>query len=175
MPSTSPAAGARAAAEDLAVAGYLGTKAMEPVSEKRYTLESDTDRAREDAVRPGPSYRIAAEKITRLIGLRRDDQQLDTAALVFRYGLVIFWAPLYALLRRAIGLRPITAGLATGSAMSLLADELMTPAAGFSAPNRAYPLATHLRGFTGHLAFGLAVPRSPRPRGHRRHRRHRRP
>jgi hypothetical protein len=41
--------------------------------------------------------------------------------------------------------------------MSLIADEMMTPALGFSAPNRAYPLATHLRGFAGHLVFGLAV------------------
>lgn len=43
------------------------------------------------------------------------------------------------------------------AAMSLIADELMTPAAGCSAPNRAYPLVTHLRGFAAHLAFGLAV------------------
>lgn len=160
MPSTSPAAGARAIAEDLAVAalaGYLATKAMDPVSEMLYELESDTDRAREDAARPGPPYRIAAEKITRLIGPRRNEQQLDKAALVFHYGLALSWAPLYALLRRATGLRPITAGLARGSAMSLLADELMTPAAGFSAPHRAYPLVTHLRGFTAHLTFGLAV------------------
>jgi len=58
-----------------ALAGYLATKAMEPVSEKLYELESDTDRAREDAARPGPPYRIAAEKITRLIGVRLDAQQ----------------------------------------------------------------------------------------------------
>jgi len=33
----------------------------------------------------------------------------------------------------------------------------MTPLLGFSAPNRAYPLVTHLRGFAAHLAFGLGV------------------
>ena len=48
-------------------------------------------------------------------------------------------------------------GLATGAAMSLIADEAMTPLLGFSAPNRAYPLVTHLRGFAAHLVFGLAV------------------
>ncbi len=41
--------------------------------------------------------------------------------------------------------------------MSLIADEIMTPNLGFSAPNRAYPLSTHLRGFAAHLVFGLAV------------------
>ncbi len=41
--------------------------------------------------------------------------------------------------------------------MSVVADELMTPAFGFSAPNLDYPLSTHLRGFLAHLVFGLAV------------------
>ncbi|WP_205346838.1 hypothetical protein [Pseudonocardia broussonetiae] len=56
-----------AVGEDLAVAtlaGYLGTKAMEPVSTKLYELESEVDRAREDTARPGPPDRIAAEKLT---------------------------------------------------------------------------------------------------------------
>ncbi len=41
--------------------------------------------------------------------------------------------------------------------MSVIADELMTPAFGFSAPNLEYPLVTHVRGFAAHLAFGVAV------------------
>jgi hypothetical protein len=138
-------------------AGYLGTKAMEPVSMKLYELEPAEARAREDAVRPGAPYRIAAEKLTKVFGFRLSEQQLDRLSLVFHYGLAIQWAPLYPLLRRRTSFTPITAGLATGAAMSIVADELMTPAFGFSAPNLDYPLVTHLRGFTAHLAFGLAV------------------
>ena len=41
--------------------------------------------------------------------------------------------------------------------MWLLADEGMTPALGFSAPNRAYPLSTHVRALLAHLAFGAVV------------------
>ena len=41
--------------------------------------------------------------------------------------------------------------------MSFIADELMTPAMGASAPNREYPLVTHVRGFFAHLAFGPGV------------------
>jgi hypothetical protein len=41
--------------------------------------------------------------------------------------------------------------------MSLLVDEGLTPLLGFSAPNRAYPLATHARGVAVHLVFGMAV------------------
>jgi membrane-bound metal-dependent hydrolase YbcI (DUF457 family) len=60
-------------------------------------------------------------------------------------------------LRRTTGLNPVAAGLATGAAMSVIVDELMTPAFGFSAPNLDYPLATHARGFAVHLVFGLAA------------------
>ena len=33
----------------------------------------------------------------------------------------------------------------------------MTPALGFSAPNRAYPRSTHLRALLAHVAFGATV------------------
>ncbi len=82
---------------------------------------------------------------------------MEKAALVFHYGLGASWAPTYALLRRNTGLSPVTAGLVSGAAMSAIVDEGLTPALGFSAPNRDYPLATHVRGVTAHLVFGLAV------------------
>lgn len=50
------------------VAGYLATKAMEPVGMSLYKIESKTDRAREDAVRPGPPYTIAAKKRSARLG-----------------------------------------------------------------------------------------------------------
>jgi hypothetical protein len=140
-----------------AVAGYVGTKAMEPVSMKLYEFEPAAARAREDAARPGAPYRIAAEKITQALGVELSEERLDQLALAFHYGLAIQWAPLYPLLRRHTSLGPVAAGLATGAAMSVVADELMTPAFGFSAPNLDYPLVTHARGFTAHLVFGLAV------------------
>jgi hypothetical protein len=139
------------------LAGYVGTKVMEPVSAKLYELESEQDRKREDEARPGAPYAIAARKAADLGGLTLTDTQHDRLALAFHYGLAVQWAPLYPLLRRKTGLGPVAAGLATGAAMSLIADEMMTPALGFSAPNRAYPLSTHLRGFVAHLVFGLGV------------------
>ena len=140
-----------------AVAGYVGTKAMEPVSTRLYELESPAARAREDAARPGAPYRIAADKLTEVVGLELTEQQLNRLSLVLHYGLAIQWTPLYPLLRRRTSLVPAAAGLATGAAMSVVADELMTPAFGFSAPNLDYPLVTHVRGFLAHLVFGLAA------------------
>lgn len=130
---------------------------MEPVSAKLYEWESAADRAREDAARPGPPYRFAAEKTTRLLGLTLSDPAMEKAALAFHYGLAASWAPVYPLLRRRAHLGPLGAGVATGASMSLLVDEGLTPLLGFSAPNRCYPLATHARGVAAHLVFGLAV------------------
>jgi len=73
------------------------------------------------------------------------EQQLNAGAMAFHYGLAISWAPLYQVLRRNTPLGPVASALATGAAMSLVADEMMAPALGFTAPNRAYPLVTHLR------------------------------
>ena len=77
----------RQAALDLilaAAAGYVGTKAMEPVSMKLYDMESAADREREDAVRPGPPYRIAAEKLSRHVGLDLSDEQLRNVGITKR-------------------------------------------------------------------------------------------
>jgi hypothetical protein len=138
-------------------AGYAGTRAMEPVSMKLYQAESVADREQEDAARPGPPYRIAAEKVSDRLGIELSDQQMDRLSLVFHYGLAVQWAALYPVLRRTTDVSAPVAGLVTGAAMSVVADEWMTAALGFSAPNREYPLSTHARGFAAHLVFGLAV------------------
>lgn len=145
---------------DLAIApfaGYLATRAMEPVGAWRYEHQSQPDRDREQAVRLGPPYRIAAQKTSALVGLDLPDAVLDKAALAFHDGLAVPWAPTDALLRRRTHLGPIAAGLASGAAMSATVDDGLTPGLGFSAPNRAYPAAAHVRGAAAHLAFGLAV------------------
>jgi hypothetical protein len=46
------------------------------------------------------------------------------------------------------------AAFISGATMSLMIDEGLTPALGYSAPNRDYPVLTHVRGFAGHLGFG---------------------
>lgn len=145
--------------EDLAIAslaGYVGTKAMEPVSMKLYELESAQARRQEDDARPGPPYQIAAQKIFGAL-VNLEGKALERGSMAMHYGLALSWSPLYVLLRRKTAMTSLSAGLATGAAMSLIADEGMTPLFRFSAPNKAYPLVTHLRGFLAHLVFGLAV------------------
>ena len=87
-----------------AVAGCVGTKAMEPVRMFLYRHEPVKARAAEDAARPGPPYRVASEKITSALGLNLTDEVLDRVALGFQYGLAVSWASLYGVLRPQVGL-----------------------------------------------------------------------
>lgn len=140
------------------VGGYVGTKVLEQVSMKLYELESEGGRQREDEVRPGSPPEIAARRTTQLLGLQLSDKSIGfLATYLFHYGLGMSWGAVYTLLRRRTRWNAAATGLGTGAAMSLIVDEGMTPALGFSAPNRDYPLVTHLRGFVAHLVFGLGV------------------
>jgi uncharacterized membrane protein YagU involved in acid resistance len=137
--------------------GFVGTKVMEPVAMGLYKLEPESARRREDDVRPGPPYEIAAEKTAGLLGMELEEKQLKRAGMAFHYGLGMSWGSVYTFMRRTTNLSPLSAGLMSGAAMSLLVDEGLTPLLGFSAPNRAYPAVTHVRGFVAHLAFGVGV------------------
>ena len=140
------------------ISGYVGTQLMERVSMKLYEWEPKAARQKEDEVRPGPPFVIAARKTADLLGLDLSEEQIQTLGMYgFHYGLGVSWGPVYTFLRWWTDLNPIVAGLLMGAAMSLVVDEGMTPLLGFSAPNRDYPLVTHLRGFAAHLAFGLGV------------------
>jgi uncharacterized membrane protein YagU involved in acid resistance len=140
-----------------AVAGYVGTRVMEQVSMLLYGLAPESVRTCEDEARPGPPYEIAVRKISGTLGIELSDEQVQKAGMAMHYALGPSWMPVYALLRRRTDLHPLTAGLVAGGAMSLVVDETLTPALGFAAPNRAYPLQTHLRGIVAHLVFGVVA------------------
>jgi hypothetical protein len=152
--------GVRAVVADMVtagVAGYAGTKVMEQVSMALYKAESPRIQAKEDALRPGPPYQVAAKKTAAAIGVKLSDKAVERGGMAFHYGLAISWVPLYGVLRRRAQWGGPLAAVVTGAAMSAVADETLTPLLGFSAPNRAYPLATHARGVAAHLVFGAAV------------------
>jgi uncharacterized membrane protein YagU involved in acid resistance len=86
-----------------------------------------------------------------------EDRRLRPVAKAVHHGLGMAWGPVYCLLRPPWRHAPPRRGLVAGAALSLVVDEGLTPALGLSAPNRAYPAATHLRGFLAHLVWGAAA------------------
>lgn len=139
------------------LAGLTATKLTEYGQQALWSVTPEEVQQREQAVRPGPPYRIAAEKIAALTPADLDDEQLARAGMGLHYGSGVLWGTVYCVMRRAAGMESLGAGIAAGTSMSLLLDELVTPALGFSAPNRAYPAATHVRGLIGHLLYGVAL------------------
>lgn len=138
-------------------AGFFATSLTGPIQNLLYRLTPEPVKRREEQVRPGSPTQVAARKLARAVDAKLSDKQVETAATAIHYGSGLPWGAVYTFLRRHSGMTPTGAALATGASMSLILDEALTPAMGFSAPNRDYPLATHLRGFAAHLAFGAIV------------------
>lgn len=135
-------------------AGLVATNLTGPIQNLLYRLTPEPVKRQEERVRPGSPTQVAAKKVAGALGARLDDSQIETAATAIHYGSGAPWGIFYAFLRRQSGMTPAGAAFATGSSMSLILDEALTPAMGFSAPDRDYPTLTHLRGFAALLAFG---------------------
>jgi uncharacterized membrane protein YagU involved in acid resistance len=139
-------------------AGLVATKVTDLAQGPLRRATPEGAKRREARVSPGPSSsQVAARRIAERLGRPLDDRRLRPAAKAVHHGLGMAWGPVYCLLRRRGGMRPLGAGLVAGAALSLVVDEGLTPALGLSAPNRAYPVATHVRGFLAHLVWGVAA------------------
>lgn len=138
------------------IAGYVGTRAMTPVTTLLYERVPEEVRARERAAQAEPAYEVAARKTAAAVGLQLSPEQQQTGGMVLHWGLGLGWGIITTLLRRATGLHPVVAGLVSGLAMFVLIDEGANTAFGFAARPSAYPAATHLRGLVGHLVYGVA-------------------
>lgn len=139
------------------VAGLVATKVYGFAQQAFYRPMPRSVRRQEERVRPAPSSQVAAEKTAESLGYSLDEQQRELAGTGVHYGLGATWGPIYSLLRRHGGMQPLGAGFIAGASLSLIVDEGLTPALGFSASNRDYPALTHVRGFLNHLAYGAAV------------------
>ena len=140
-----------------AAAGYIALGVMDQVTSRLYALAPEVDKEKEKAVSPGVAYTVAARKSAALAGVSLSDEQATTVGSLYHYLMGLGWAPVYILARRALRLPSGLAGLVTGLGLWAGFDEGLVPALGFSAPNREYPLSTHMRGFLGHLAYGLTI------------------
>ena len=139
------------------IAGLVATRMTAPTQNLLYRLMPESGKRREEQARPGPPTKIAAKKVAGALDAELTEKQIDTAAMALHYGSGVPWGAVYTFLRRYSGMTPAGAALTTSASMSLILDEALTPAMGFSAPDRAYPALTHVRGFLAHLAFGAVV------------------
>lgn len=140
-----------------AIAGYVGVKSTNYSAVELNRLMPAGVKAKEAAVREGPTAQVAARKMAALASVHIEGKRLQLAGNVLHYGLGMAWGGVYMAYRRLSGMSPLGAGIACGASLSLIMDEGVSPAFGFSAPDRSFPLTTHLRGLLTHLVFGLTV------------------
>ncbi len=140
------------------VAGVGASWVMNQVTTAFRARQSPGSRRREEEASGDVAYAALMQQAAALVGRRLDPGPAEGLGLAFHYAMGTVLVPGYVLLRRRLGLRPVTAGLTLGLSVSVLVDEVANPLVGSAAPPRAYPLVTHLRGLAGHVAYGLAVP-----------------
>lgn len=99
----------------------------------------DSVERQEKKVRPGASSSlVAARKAAKVLNVSLSEREEAVVGTAIHFAVGIGSGPVYALLRRYAGLRPVVVALASGVAMSLVLDEGVVPAAGLSAPNHHY-------------------------------------
>jgi uncharacterized membrane protein YagU involved in acid resistance len=134
-------------------AGLVATRVNDQAQRVLYRWTPAAHKAREPDSEP--TSLVAARRTAATMGLPR--KRVITLKNLLHYGLGAGWGGIYALLRRNSHLTPLGAGTAAGASLSLIVDETICPAMGFSAPNSRYPVSSHLRGFVTHLIYGLAL------------------
>lgn len=141
-----------------ALAGALATKVMERISLFLYEHEDPAVRRREDEVRQDkPPYLVAADKTAKLIGRPLTEEQKQTLAMAYHWGLGLSAGALYAVLRRRYASLNRTRGLGFGLAFFLLIDEMLNAALRLTPPPKAFPWQAHARGLVAHLAYAVAA------------------
>ena len=112
----------------------------------------------ERRVRPGTSSSlVAARKLCETMDLDASPRRHEMSGKAIHLATGMSWGPVYGLLRRYAGLRPISAAPASGTAMSLILDEYLVPVLGLSAPNHHYPNFTRVRGLVAHFVYGATA------------------
>src|SRR5215218_5099997 len=96
------------------VAGLVATKVYGHVQEAFYGPMPRNVKRREEQVRLDPSSQVAASRMAEGLGYPLDEHKRELAGCAVHYGLGMAWGPVYCVLRRHGGMKPLAAGALTG-------------------------------------------------------------
>ena len=141
------------------VAGAVATWAMNKVTSLMYEREDKTARRREDQARRGrTAYQVAAEKFARLGNRRLNKEDRQDLGNAVHWALGTGASALYGALRpRFNGRGGLLSGLAFGTTVWLILDNLAVYGLKLTPGPRTFPWQTHARGLVGHLAYGAVA------------------
>lgn len=108
-----------------------------------------------------PSTVRAAEAAARAVGKSLPDRRARAlGGKAVHYGYGVAWGAAFALAARALPARfrpPLVTGVAFGTLLWVLSDEMLVPLFGFSRGPSRYPASSHLKGLAAHLVYGVAT------------------
>jgi len=142
-----------------AVAGAAATWVMDRVTTGMLDGQPKRITAREEAAQPNGRSSVGnlVAKAQSVVGLRLRAANRRKVETAVHYGLGILPGALYGVLRPRLPGLGAARGLAYGTAVFLLNDELLNTKLGLAGPITAYPTQTHLRGLVGHAVLGVTM------------------
>ena len=139
-----------------AAAGVLGTLSMSPARNCIARFQSEEDQRREVEVSyADKSPARAAKKLAEPLGIELQDPKAAGHVISWTYGTL--WGVAYALLSRGRATLPIAGGLALGTALWAVGDEVFVPALRLAPGPSKFPVSTHAKAWGCHLAYGSGV------------------
>jgi hypothetical protein len=144
-------------ARDLAVgalAGHLGSQAMDRATTWYWNRMSETAKAREHDANPDGTPLVVGRRVAAALGRDATDETAARVAAHAHRALGVTYGVKSALLTRW-GMPPMAAGVLNAAAAFVVVDELAMSVL-LPAPD-AYPVESHVRGAVGHLTLGVTV------------------
>ena len=140
-----------------ALGGFLGTRAMEPVTALLYEHEDEADKRREEELRKEPPFQTLAGRLLELVGVEPSEDRKKKLGMMVHWGYGIGWGVLYAFLRKRVPRLRMALGLPFGILFSIVGDEVMNTVMGLTAPPKAWPIDAHVRGLVGHVTYAAVA------------------
>ena len=139
------------------VAGIVATKVTDLAQGPLQRATPDYEKEREPDTPDESAAMTAARKAVELADIKAAEDDLKIFKTAIHYGLGAGWGSLYGFLRCNTDLSAASAGVVTGTALSLIVDEVLNPLLNITPPAQAYPASSHLRGLAAHLVYGIVV------------------
>lgn len=150
---------------DLAFGGLSGLAAAW-VMERVQTLGSDSSAAESEEERTSeerhktessdPATVKAAQTAASLVGMRIPEDRKNLAGEIVHFSYAALWGGLYALAAPK-KTNAFLSGLAFGTGLWLVSDEILVPLLGWAKWAPAYPASTHAKALAAHLAYGVST------------------
>ena len=142
-----------------AIAGAVGTWAMDRVTRWMWNRESPELRIRERWVRPGgldPAH-VMANRVAGAMGKELEPRQPHPAGVGVHYALGVVPGAVYGALRGRVAGVDALGGLLYGLGLFVFEDEGANTLLGTSGKPADYPWQAHVRGLVGHMVLGVAT------------------